>query len=134
LASAAGCRNRRATTTSAITVITAGAIAARSDAPGGMIPSVFHCRTTAATIPYRRDPAITPIGRQAPKYTRATAMNPWPWVRFCWKIPSSSARVAPARPASVLPRITVEYRTRATPTPRLSAAAGFSPTARIFIP
>ena len=50
-ANAAGCRNLRATTTSATMVITAGAVEARSDADSGMIPMVFHWRTVAATSP-----------------------------------------------------------------------------------
>ena len=51
---------------------------------------------------------MTPAGRQAPKYTRATAMKPALWVRFSWKIPSRSNNVDPASPAIVQPRTTVD--------------------------
>ncbi len=45
----------------------AGAIAAKFERSGGMIASVFSCKTIALTKPYRSEPSITPTGRQAPK-------------------------------------------------------------------
>ena len=61
-------------------------------------------------------------------------MKPMPSVRFCWKIPSSSASAPPAMPASVLATRIVTARVRTTLTPMLSAAAGLSPTARTSSP
>ena len=61
-------------------------------------------------------------------------MNPWPAVRFCWKMPTSRASAAPARHAIVLAMRIVMRRVPLTLTPRVSAASGVSPTARIFRP
>ena len=108
LPSAAGCRNRRAIVSSASTVITAGAVAARSERLE---------RDDPEPLPREDDGLGQPVEQRAGHHARRPPRaevderdgdESRAWVRFCWKIPVSMSSVAPASPASVLPRITAE--------------------------
>ena len=78
---------RRAMTTSATMVSAAGAMVVKLAAVAGhLAPPSSTVVTVAVTSPYSSEPASTPVGRQAPKYTSAMAMKPIWLVRLCWKI------------------------------------------------
>ena len=62
-------------------------------------------------------------------------MKPIPLVMFSWKrLIKAIERDAPAIPAINPPMLTVRYLIRVMLTPRVSAAWGFWPAARIFSP
>ncbi|VWM02781.1 Uncharacterised protein [Collinsella intestinalis] len=82
-------------------------------------------------MPNSRHAPNAPCGVHLPKITAASAMKPWPATAVCvnWEM-IASVMDAPPNPAMTPESTTQMKRVRLTLMPRVSAAAGCSPTAR----